>query len=589
MKIGLTVVVLALMGTILAGSVAFTQSPTVETSYDRVADLAPIVSYSAVTGDELYNPISNQVGWEGVSYVTQDTPSIYSYTTPGELENQTSNTILSYGGYYYPDYSSPLTRASDLKWNDDSSPWNAKPIMIGGYHSRAPDNLGLPSYVIDLSVKYVLDGVTTNVAVNSSYWWQDLKRIASNSSWPTGTVVDGGSDVSIYNGVSYYASSGFETPPIPNPYQTNKWYYYYQTLNMTSTAASYYWDADAQNWYEIIGYAPSGKPVLGQAAVNLVWHASSSSATLSYKQYSGMTTYYVTPYSPVTINAGETATWNNGYQNTRVQFIVESGATVTATDGVTTETIILPASASVYEKVLITIGAEAGDRYWQGITTYVSPTEYALLDYHYAITGGSDLDSIYGITVTDSTMAYMVNTWVPADPNGLLWGNPSMDLAAYFPDVMSGDARVIFSSILVTGTSLTINGNTYNTADKMITIDGSDYRLNGLAVDYIDNHVYIVPTTGDAIDLGTKANTVISGTGTWYWSSELDSINETVGTKTDVLFAQSSSAGWMVFAYIGLVILGMVGLAAIGRDGLDGYDWIIMFGSIIIALMLVIS
>ena len=134
-----------------------------------------------------------------------------------------------------------------------------------------------------------------------------------------------------------------------------------------------------------------------------------------------------------------------------------------------------------------------------------------------------------------------------------------------------------------------MDAETYNTADKMITIDGSDYRLNGLAVDYLDNHVKIVPTTGDAIDLGTKANTVISGTGTWYWSSELDSINETVGTKTDVLFAQSSSAGWMVFAYIGLVILGMVGLAAIGRDGLDGYDWIIMFGSIIIALMLVIS
>lgn len=680
MKAGLVIVLFALMGSILAGSIGFTQSPVTETEYQRVSDLNPIVSSEAVTGDELYNPVSNQIGWENVTYQTQSTPSIYSYTDPGTTTTRTTDSLISYGGSYFPN---PPTFTNNWPtWSSgERMESNSPSKIIGGYGGG---EIGVWNTTIGTTfVKYTFNtgvGVVKNdTTIRTSVYWQNLNDVARTDGWTSGTIVSLGSDIYVSDGPVY------NTQIIPTVNTvTNKEYFmlYSQTLFVSdSSADDYYYNSDTNTFYPITSYAPSGKPIFEVNPTTLYWTSSDSSSTLTVSVYTGGETHYVKPYTAVSLTSG-TATWSNGYNNTRVQLIVKSGATITT--GSFSYTFSHPA----FEYLLVTLGS---DCYYQGIDSYTSPTEYNVLSHRYdlnmltatcepgidieynmtaprgsnirimldhfvgnpplydqlelggeferatinnqayltvtSFTGESStahwynthtdlgyekdvtitltesssvsgltptsyqavISSINSLSVSGSSMAYIVNTWVPSDPQGLLWSNPSMNANTYFPETVSTGARVYISSVLVTGSSLTVNGITYETADKKIVIDGASYSLNGLGIDYrVDGHTYIITPTGKTFDLGETTSYVISGTGTWYWSSELDSIVTTTGTQTDILFAQTPDKTWMVFAFIGLMVIGLVGMAAIGRGQLDGWDWIIAIVGIVIALMLVI-
>lgn len=579
MKLGLSVIVLALMGAILAGSISFTNTPTLETEYERVTDLAPIVTASPVSGSEIYNPITNQTGWSNVTWETQASPSIYSITSMGTYESWTSdNTVLGYGGVYYTASAGSVNSGygSRILWSDGSNGMVEAENMVGGFSGQTST----------LVTEHGMYRATWNVSfgtalpLDDGIYWQDLTSLAFRENW-SNIIVTSGTWVRI--GELQYSSNGNADQKVVN--------LHVETIPDDYGGINYFWDQSRSGWYEITGTGVNNAPLLADTPTSLFWWVRGSDENISYLQgqefVPGPTTYIV-PYSQVGIESGETATWSNGYSNVRVQIIVDPTATITATDGASTSTIYLPAEAQSYSKVLITIGSSASDRYWQGITSYVSPTNYALLDYHYNIPGGVELDSVNTISVSGSSMAYIVNTWVPTDPSGLLWQDPVLAPQSFFPDVYTNGARVIFSSILVTGDSLTIDGHTYNTSDKKIEINGRSYSLNGFSVDYHNDHTYLNAPTGERFDLGETSSTVITGSGIWYWSAELDSINITTGEKTDVVFGQFPSAEWAVFAFIGLMGMGVLGLAAISRESLDGMDWILMIVAVAVALMLVV-
>ena len=581
MKIGLTVVVLALMGAILAGSVSFTTSPTLETEYERVSDLAPIVTASPVTSSEIYNPITNQTGWTDVNFETQTSPSIYSITSIGSYESWTSTeTITGYGGVYYTTTAGSCSSSygSRILWSDGSNGMVAAENMIGGFSGQTSTLVTtIGTFKATWNVSF-----GSALPLDDGLFWQDLTHLAIVENWSniivtTGTWVRVGELQFTSNGNADQKVVSLHVETVPDDYG----------------GVRYYWDQSRSGWYEITGTGVNNAPLLADDPTSLFWwgRGYDNPALLTGERFVPGPTTYIVPYSQVTIPEGNTPTWSNGYANARVQIITDPTVTLAASDGTNAATITLPTEAQSYSKVLITIGASSGDRYWQGITNYVSPTNYSLLEYRYLISGGTELNSVSNLAiVSGSSMAYIANTWVPTDPSGLLWQDPTMAPQGFFPDIYTQGARVIFSSILVTGDSLTIDGHTYATADKKITIDGRDYSLNGFAIDYHNGHTYLNTPTGERIDLGETVSTVITGSGVWYWSAELDSINVTTGEKTDVLFGQApSSMEWSVFAFIGLIGLCILGLAAMSRDSLDGMDWIIMILAAIIALMLVMN
>lgn len=592
MKAGLIIVVVALMGAILAGSISFTHTTYPDIGYDKVSDLTPIVTADPVLSDEIYNPTSNQTGWSNVDYDTQTTPSVFSFRSNGTYTTFTTNTFASYGGAYY---------TTDATWFDGHTPrlsWSTgangayqTDNMIGGYHDKTQiypvDGTG--EYYSECIVKFNSRTATDTVPV----YWQKLNTIASANLWPSGVIVDaqipGGADQvpRVYQEYSYQGIS-FSTD------SQNNGHILIATLQLTSgtlTDDQLYWNLETAMFYPITGTDElTGAPIYDTTQPRtLYWvpYGGNSitppptDSTLTFDRYVPGDVTYVTPYSAVSINPGNTATWSNGYSNTQVQLIVDRGASVNAAG------VGLGIGSTIpYEKVLLTLGGDGA--YYQGLSNYVSPTSYTINPYKYVLTT-APLTPITELIVSGSSMAYIANTWVPIDPKGLLWQDPEFNINTYFPTVVSSGARVIFSSILTTGDSITINGNTYNTYNGTVEIDGNTYRLNGLSVDYrTDGNVYIVTASGITIELGPRVTYEISADGVWYWSAELDDIHTEYRERTEILTAQAPDPKWMVFAFIGIAIICLVAMAAIGRESMDGFDWIIVILPIIISLMLVV-
>lgn len=603
MKAGLIIVVVALMGAILAGSISFTHTTYPDIGYDKVSDLTPIVTADPVLSDEIYNPTSNQTGWSNVTYTTQVSPSVYSFRNAGTFGTFNTAAFSSYGGISYTTASawSNGTYTPDgytnvqigLTWSDGSNGAYADGgrIIIGGYYDKSPvlrDNHGIDNYSeCNVYWQYHTLGATKHYATSDTpIYWQSLTRVADSNNWPSGVIVDGDTPYIVFGDRWLESESmdgmGFTSSNDGHILTTEL----YITVS-TSSGVEYYWDAERVHFYPITGYddvtgAPLYDTNYASYPVWLIADGSSTSATLTLDKYIAGTITYVTPYSAVEITPGQTATWSNGYNNTRVQLIVDPQSTIV----VGGQTLSLPNMSIVYNKCLVTLGSD--NCYWQGITEYNTPTNYTLFDYQYPF-GVTVTTPITNLSVSASTMAYILNTWVPTDPRGLLWQDPEFNINTYFPTVASSGARVIFSSVLTTGDSITINGNTYNTYNGTVEINGNTYRLNGLCVDFrTDGNVYVVTASGTTIDLGPRSTYEISADGIWYWAAELDDIHTVYRERTEILTAQAPDPNWMVFAFIGISIICLIAMAAIGRESMDGFDWIIVILSIIISLMLVV-
>lgn len=603
MKAGLIIVIVALMGAILAGSISFTHTTYPDIGYDKVSDLTPIVTADPVLSDEIYNPTSNQTGWSNVTYTIQVSPSVYSFRNAGTFGTFNTAAFSSYGGISYTTASawSNGTYTPDgytnvqigLTWSDGSNGAYADGgrIIIGGYYDKSPvlrDNLGYDNYSeCNVYWQYHTLGATKHYATSDTpIYWQSLTRVADSNNWPSGVIVDGDTPYIVFGNRWLESESmdgmGFTSSNDGHVLTTEL----YITVS-TSTGIKYYWDAERVHFYPITGYddvtgAPLYDTNYASYPVWLIADGSSTSATLTLNRYIAGTITYVTPYTAVDITPGQTATWSNGYNNTRVQLIVDPQSTIVAGG----QTLSLPTMSTVYDKCLVTLGSD--NCYWQGITEYNTPTNYTLFDYQYPF-GVTVTTPITSLSVSASTMAYIVNTWVPTDPRGLLWQDPEFNINTYFPTVASSGARVIFSSVLTTGDSITINGNDYNTYNGTVEINGNTYRLNGLCVDFrTDGNVYVVTASGTTIDLGPRSTYEISADGVWYWAAELDDIHTVYRERTEILTAQAPDPNWMVFAFIGISIICLVAMAAIGRESMDGFDWIIVILSIIISLMLVV-
>ena len=123
----------------------------------------------------------------------------------------------------------------------------------------------------------------------------------------------------------------------------------------------------------------------------------------------------------------------------------------------------------------------------------------------------------------------------------------------------------------VVGDSLTINGITGSTSGQNITFNDQILSLKNLDVTYADGKV----TVGDgniSVDLGEIQNTVISGAGTWYFTSQLDKgFTESKQIYTwdwgDFIFNNTQ----FCVIFIGLIIAGLIAGRRVSSFGVVDY------------------
>lgn len=279
------------------------------------------------------------------------------------------------------------------------------------------------------------------------------------------------------------------------------------------------------------------------------------------------------------------------------------------------------------------------------------PYEYPIYP---TFTGLSEVSYVQGLTFEKEggTKVFILNTRVQTDPMGRLWGDPSIYLGYYFPDYFEYDSttgntgvpttaiRMLINGVVSYGTSLTINGQYMPVADGNITFTYYTYEtetipstdpnvpptetivtvtnegnmpVKGMAIDWEDGHVYLVFTEQGKTryDLGeyntTAANVtlagtdtgkdtvvadIISGTGTWYWQSNLYTINNVIETTLHLDLSQGLS-GWGMTLQVSMLLFAamlIVGVAIVHyyyRDSdepMGVIDWVIIGAAILLSL-----
>ena len=704
MKYGLAIVVVALMGAVLAGSMAIDRTAYTEDSYERVTDLTPIVEAGPVTGTLQYNPIRNVTGWTGVSYVTQNSPSIYSFQQPisptpisyGQISQISSDsnynlfesdatylagTGFAYGGSYpYIVWNNSTVTSGNQPTTQeeiDQMGWNPRDSMNGGISSQV-SNSDQTTASVTVNVEYNGNTYTSD---NYTWYWVSLNDMAINGNWATGSIItsngitiSGGKPEGI--GWGWVEFSGNWLIKYKNPGGNYRW-----ETNATETfhvgalsaTGDFWWNADTQRFYLVTGVDDDGYPTISSTPVDMWWFSSDPTDTLSGKTWGMSTAVYVKPNTAVTISPGTEGTWSNGYANERVQILM-SPKTQISVNG--SGYLIMPAQAKLFDLILLTIDSSS-EWYYQAVTSYNNPADFTVMPYQYpieygdsenvqtvpgvrdyiapsgtsvgtfgisdfpsgavpsitgawtgglhgqaeilAVSGGVTVDtwnfdviptgpiSTISIinqtwTVLDPSYSYMdhsyeaaiINTWVPADPSSLLWQDPTINITKYFSNILNTGSitRVTISSAVTSGSGITIGGTTYPVEDGRITVDGKSYDVAGLSIDFQREggsiSYRLVDNRGEPItDWASVATASLTANGIWYFDSSLYEENSVVKTKTDVKFGQGSSGNWMIFAFIGICVMGIIGAVALGRGEMDIWDWMLIIGAIALGLVVI--
>ena len=601
MKWSVPIIVLAISACILFGSIGFQETTRETTIYSPVlADLAPIAQADPVQENVNYNPLTNVTGWSpGVGFEYQTPASLYKLVRDFEYTNATSAAISTMG-VYVEEPEQPVGRTFvDWEWSNGSDVGpNPPAAAIGGWSGTASFPLGAAGY----SETRGIANIYVTLYSGGQHWFSLFKSLTS-SDLPNGSIVNVGT-----------YSSGTSAMTVATWWPGTSTYSYSQYLtddfNGTGYQKEVTWNAgnlEALNngdfilqdglWYHIAAYDSSGGPIVDRSRTyTIVFAANDQLATFDYRIITDSTTYYIVPYTLATIPEGlGSAEWNNGYQNTRVQFIADAeglyftvnGAAIPAGDPLLTDIPDVAAWASEYTgMILVTIDGEAGRTYWQGVTEYNDTHSFTVAEYQYELTSdnapGTTVSA--GTSISSITVYYangasgrvaITDTWIPQDSNGILWGNATFPINNVFNTLWTTEnIRVSFNSFVIMGTGITINGITYPIADGMISIDGeTDFRFTGSAIEWeSDGDTTFVAPDGTRYDLGQRAGTFTLN-GTWYGALSMDTFAVGYERATEMLFGQEMDLRWLAWVFVGVLLLGAIAVL-LSRKEMDSTDFL---------------
>lgn len=587
MKWAVPVIVVALSACILAGSLGFQDTVKATTEYDTVlSDLAPIADAGPVTESVNYNPLTNVTGWSpNVSFEYQTAASLYKLVTDYEYTYGASSAIGSMGTYI--EEPEAVGYGILWEWSDGSNVGHTVPAnAIGGWSgtATASDPINPGRFLMAQSDVYA------TLYSNGAHTFSYFKLLTSNE-LPNRSIVSIGtysSGTSSLGVVTYWAGDAAYT------------YTSYNTAGTYSTHFEVRWNAGnleaADNgdfilndglWYHVDGYDSGGGPIINYTQTYSIGFVSDdTAATFAYRTISSSTTYYIKPYTPAKLTNGEVSTWSNGYDNTAVMFLADAkGLFLTINDYLWPDESVEETQDPAYAawanggtgKVLIVLDSD-GTSYWQGVTSYTNTNDYTVAEHKYAMLAPYDniSEPIQSVSLyypgTGVHEAAVVDTWIPMDPNNALWNDATFHIDTIFPAIWASEnIRVKFNSFVTTGSGLTINGTTYPVVDGRITIDEDTFKIAGSSIEWTPaGDTTLEAPNGERYDLGTRTGTFTLN-GVWYGVLSMDTFEIVQAPAKEAVFGVIPDIGWLAWVFVGVLVVGTVGVLATGRE-LDMMD-----------------
>lgn len=613
---GLTIVVIALLLTVCIGFLFNAeQQPTAKTVYEERADLAPIFAMDSSRENvaELYNSKFNITGWTPNTMVdTQATANEYIMTPQSSnIENYTKTIDLNGLGLLtttrgIDNGNKYITADNGARWYGNSPSLNNGGQLYGGQLGASTVDGQTVSFNIDFNGSGHSLQLNTFIAyVPFSAFWNDPINNArvDIDEFETANYSEGTSNAlaRIYYNYSFTAND----------------FVMYVNASLAPAGSYMIYNAPSHTWTlyasDTSVIASNIQPILGRSIILPIPAPNElKTVTIPYSAPEITAATYANPTKLVNLTNNPANTpienlprWSNyeyniTFVNESISLLVNGATTIYTPDPV----IITVDSNGIYSVNGTATGAYTGGLYLtlntksktievKGVT-YANPdapgTDYTLTAFAYNVawtTAPDNLKVLYFQTETNAK-ARIVDTWVYTDPNNKLWINPNVNLGQYFSEALSNNARVIFNGFVAYGSSITINGHTYNVTDGKITVpvemggnlnpEDREVKLSGLSVEYYNGNCYLIATEdGNAkADLGAIVNYVIAGVGAWYFDAHIQDI------KTSSVLSWEWFSGWTLsvnqtaLVFIGLTIAGLLIGLRFGRGTLEFTDYVIM-------------
>ena len=612
---GACAVVLALLGTVLAGFVLSVDKETVPyTNYEYVTDVSGLFSYDKTPAYVDYNPSTNYVGYTAVTgtvgYTSTSTANNYRYVVE---EGKTVNldTITITNSTTNPDTYLPDTfkAGSFVPFKPYGDPSQAE---VNGHHvvsmrpNEHPSAMSLSSLLdtIPNIVKYAT--LTLNLAYTGT---MPVMIYAGN--W-TLTQATGAVPFDIYSPDFVFNSDNIT----PDRLEVNAVTYQVEAyrdnvLMWTQTADK----VGLIAWYLYQSNTDSSNPNIVEAPTSLTITGTAT----TYPTYA-----YMNPNAGVTINPVEAGTnyyegravWTNGYPCNEVTFkflannfsnlevIARSGNTdgqtltinhFTGSEGLSVSyfkgEVLTFVPLGIWPALQVTISASEN-------TVTLTPTyDSSLLTtepaqiYSKVINGQwatGDIDSItfstHGTRADMPTPHWQItNTSVFLNTYNTVMNDPTIDIKDYFPDI--GDYRLNFYSFALMGTGFKINGTDFEVNRDNATVTFTyglapvTHKLKNIYVSTDDEHTYLTfADINKRYDLGKTTTDTVSFIGYWYFSTGLyeavDGVTSEYVWDLDGAFHADAGQCLIIFFAIlgGFVVIGHV----YGRVNVKALDWVII-------------
>lgn len=619
-KFGAMIVVVALLVTTVIGfTTDVTKVPYQRMDYDYVTDVTGLFDTEEIPKYIDYNPNSNYVGWDLVTYTQSNQPNNYRYVvTPGTSTSESHSITVGTEfptASFFTGVSANVTmifaQYGNFSYNMGTiinSPYGA--YNVSAYISTDPDSSSVQFN--DRAITYLSSIITAQVPTYGTYGEIVIDLVNTNpypiwmfNSSNLTKVADDGT-LQAYHLVLQDKNAPEKLVVDPITLTVNAY-----------RGGTIVWTDVASNVMCMYAYKSTSNENDGMNNNDI-------SVQWNYTLTSGATYGYADPTSGVTFDRTEMlpATWSNGYSPKSIDFLVGYNVDV---GGAQSLEVRFPARISYTnadvdimwsaDKTLsivsplgesITLGNWLGIKihfdYLSGVMT-LTPTG-RIFDYMVEPTVQGDsltytvenYQNVIGkISVwSDSTPPKMgvLNTTLFLNSYDVVMNNPSFDINEYWPDVQY--YRLNFYSFALVGDSITINGVTYPIGDgQTIEVAGKTYTLNNIFIttDTVDGVSHTFLTFADSrakLDLGETTTSTVSFGGLWYFSSAfyegyLDSGYE-YDWNLDGGFSASNSQFMIIF--IGLLVLGFVAGHVLIREQIGFLDYAIMIGSGVIGLII---
>ena len=606
---GVCVTVLAIMGMILCGfALSVQESERVVTGYDYVTDVSGLFDYSEDPQYIPYNPSANWTGFyttdpditDGISYeisgaansypIKQETTQVGTSSTVNLSSIDPENPFSTNSRVTYWFFASDLDqpKPSDNTTSLDMFMMDAP--NFGGESMKS-------SNVIAALDSLIEDNVTISEGV-------DVLDIDLG-----GTIA---ATVSAWDNYSYrVGDSALIVQAYNLPYTEYKQYTSLR-IDLESGLVSFI-NQSGVAFTSSISEVTIAYRMMGTGS----YSGQTLGSTLTITQYEVPDPIYINTNPGVTL-ADATVQWSNGYPvgGMDVLFRVPTtGQAYTNTmtipltngpDGSAVGTLNVYITASTGGRIQVSLDDGDGQQsidigQWRnfilsldfisGSYSVVPVTQFATFNDYTALDESRHFDRIdirgTAGTVTwgyeDASLALgVVNTSVFMNTYGVVMTDPSLSISEYFPEI--ADIRLNFYSFALYGSSVTINGQTFQISDgAQINVPYEDdgdmvdswHTLTNIYITFEDRTYITFVNDGYTADLGPTTTDTISFTGNWYFTTGLYEGYETTEsyyewTLDKFIFDSNGS----IVVYLGLLALGTAIIAKIA--GLRALDIVVI-------------